>query len=81
MPLFPALVTQLGDGFVLRSRDAVMFRLFSREDAHDFDGVVDHVAGALLSFRACGHRLFSHNASRLRLALRAIFATWLLSLP
>jgi len=33
----------------------IFFDLAGR-DAHDFDGVADHIGGALLAFRAGGHR-------------------------
>ncbi len=34
---------------------AAILGLFAREDAHNFNGVPDHVGGALLAFRSGGH--------------------------
>lgn len=39
----------------LRPDFAVILWLFARGNAHDFDGVADHVSGAFLAFMSIGH--------------------------
>ena len=48
--LLCCLEAHLDGGLVLRRLFAVILRFFAREDAHDFDGVVDHVGEALFAF-------------------------------
>src|SRR5690242_7952596 len=76
--LLPAALTERLRGRVFPVIRAIVLRLLAGRDAHDFDGVADHVGGALLAFGASRHRRPSLPTQTLcpRFAPVELFRVW-----